>query len=148
MWYAHPGYPTIYIRYARVKTIQSMIKRLLEDIRLNRNTGMWSWVLQRLTGVLLTLYLFPHLFVIHSSTKGPEVFDGLTSKIQAPIWHLLDIALIAIIIFHLMNGVRIIVVEIGSFARAHKPLLLVMMALGAILFFFCVLGILPKFSGH
>ena len=125
-----------------------MIKRLLEDIRFNRNTGMWSWVLQRLTGILLTLYLLPHLFVIHSSTKGAEVFDGLTSKIQAPIWHLFDIALIAVIIFHLMNGVRIIAVELGSFARAHKALLLVTMVLGGIILFLCVLGTVPKIFGH
>ena len=125
-----------------------MIKKLLEDIRLNRNTGMWSWVLQRITGGLLTLYLLPHLFVIHSSTKGSEVFDGLTSRIQAPIWHLFDIALITVIIFHLMNGVRIIAVELGSFARAHKQLLWATMVLGGIILFFCVLGILPKFSGH
>lgn len=125
-----------------------MIKKLLEDIRLNRNTGMWSWVLQRLTGVLLTLYLLPHLFVIHSSTKGHEVFDGLTSKIQAPIWHLFDIALIAVIIFHLMNGVRIIAVELGSFARAHKQLLWAMMVLGGIVLFLCVLGTVPKIFGH
>ena len=39
------------------------------------SVGNISWLLHRVTGVSLAIYLFPHFISIHSSQLGQQIFD-------------------------------------------------------------------------
>jgi succinate dehydrogenase / fumarate reductase cytochrome b subunit len=128
--------------------MNGIIQNLFQDVVKNKKIGMWAWLLQRLTGVLLALYLFAHLTVISYSQRGAGAFDRLSLSIQTPGWYALDIALIVGIVFHGLNGIRIIAVEFGAMARAQKAWLFGMGAIGLVIVIFGVLGIVQKMMGH
>lgn len=128
--------------------MRELIRNLLEDVRRNQKIGMWAWLLQRLTGILLVVYLFAHLTVISTSRMGAAAFDRLSMSIQTPGWHALDIALLVGIVFHALNGVRIVAIEFGAMARAQKAWLYAMGAIGLVIVVWGVLGIVPKMAGH
>jgi len=118
---------------------------VLETTKRNRFIGMYSFLVQRLTGVLLVLYLIPHILVISSFRLGG--YDGFNETVAAVQWPahagmtaspimliapLFDIGLLALILFHALNGIRIIAVDIGRGSRVEKPWFYVMMAVAAI----------------
>ena len=53
-----------------------------------RSTGFISFVLRRLTGVALVVYLFLHMWVIGSANLGAEVFDARLNMVQTPFFKL------------------------------------------------------------
>jgi succinate dehydrogenase / fumarate reductase cytochrome b subunit len=128
--------------------MNELIRKLFNDVSKNQKIGMWAWLLQRLTGVLLAIYLFAHLIVIAHSRAGAVSFDRLSSSIQTPGWHALDIALLIGIVFHALNGIRIIAVEFGAMARTQKAWLYGMGAIGLVVTILGVLQIVPKMMGH
>ena len=128
--------------------MKELIYNLFEDIRRNQKIGMWAWLMQRLTGVLLTLYLFAHITVISTSHRGVEAFDSLSRSIQTPAWLALDVALLIGILFHGFNGIRIVAVEFADMARAQKAWLYAMGAIGLMVAILGTIGIVVKMTGH
>ena len=74
--------------------------------------GMWSWVIQRLSAVVL-LVLFP--------------FHVLNPYIT---W--LRVAVLALVILHGMHGLKVILTDFGFPARHHRKLLAVLTVLGVV----------------
>jgi succinate dehydrogenase / fumarate reductase cytochrome b subunit len=86
-----------------------------------RSTGFLSFVLRRLTGVALVLYLFTHMWVIGSALGGPESFDARLATVQTPLFKLAEIALLAAVLVHGFDGLRLLLVnwfDITSYRRS------------------------------
>jgi len=69
-------------------------------------TGTAAWLLQRLSGIFLTIYLITHIIVIGSSVRGEDSFDDLLSTFDKPLFLVLDAGLLGIVAFHAVNGLR------------------------------------------
>ena len=76
-----------------------------------KTTGFVSFVLRRFTGVMLVLYLFLHLWVIGSSMSGAETFNQRMSFLQTPLFKLAEIALLAAVVYHAFDGIRLLLVN-------------------------------------
>lgn len=76
-----------------------------------RSTGFISFFLRRLTGVALVIYLFLHMWVIGSALQGPEVFNARLNMVQTPFFKLMEIALLAAVVYHAFDGIRLLVVH-------------------------------------
>ncbi|MDP6422139.1 MAG: succinate dehydrogenase, cytochrome b556 subunit [SAR202 cluster bacterium] len=87
------------------------------DSRTRGRTGWWAWVLQRTTGVLLVGYLFLHILVLSSARAGADTFDRVLGVAQHPVLAALDIVLMAILLFHAANGIRIMLLDAGIAAN-------------------------------
>jgi succinate dehydrogenase / fumarate reductase cytochrome b subunit len=85
-------------------------------------TGTAAWLLQRLSGVFLTIYLIAHIFVIGSSVRGEDSFDDLLSTFDKPLFLVLDAGLLGIVAFHAMNGLRLILLDFTIGLRYQKVL--------------------------
>jgi succinate dehydrogenase / fumarate reductase cytochrome b subunit len=81
-------------------------------------TGMWAWLLFRVSGLILVLYLVAHIIVI--STGRFDRLDDLMKMFDHPILVLLDLALVVAVLYHALNGVRIILMDFGIGLRRHK----------------------------
>lgn len=93
---------------------------------------MWSWILFRVSGVVLALYLFTHLWVISQGRiGGPEALDELFEFFDKPLLVFLDLMLVAAVLYHALNGVRIILMDLGIGVRRHKAVFWVCMILAA-----------------
>lgn len=98
-----------------------------------RSTGFISFLLRRVTGVALVLYLFVHMWVIGSVNSGPAVFDARLAMIQTPIFKLAEIALLAAVAYHGFDGVRLLIVHYLDVTEYRKSLLYAVLAISALL---------------
>jgi succinate dehydrogenase / fumarate reductase cytochrome b subunit len=97
------------------------------------STGFISFFLRRLTGVALVFYLALHLWVIGSANAGPEVFDARLNAVQTPIFKLAEIALLAAVVYHAFDGIRLLIVHYFKVTEYRKSLFYAAFAISAIL---------------
>ncbi len=74
-------------------------------------SGMWSWLLHRVTGLGILLFLFVHIVDISLLGFGPVVYDDGILLFDSVVVRLLSLALIGAVLFHAFNGVRIMVID-------------------------------------
>jgi succinate dehydrogenase / fumarate reductase cytochrome b subunit len=95
-------------------------------------TGMWAWLLFRISGLILVFYLGAHIIV--TSMGQFDKFDGLMEFFDKPVMVLLDLALVVAILYHALNGVRIILMDFGVGIHRHKIMFWSCMAVVVICF--------------
>jgi len=76
--------------------------------------GMWSWVLQRITGVAVFFFLLVHVLDTALVRVSPNSYDLVIATYKTPIVNLLEVGLVAAVLFHALNGLRIILVDFWS----------------------------------
>lgn len=96
-------------------------------------TGMVAFVMHRISGLALTLYLILHLYVV-SSLHNPDSFDAAMSFLNQPLFKLLEIGLLFVVIYHALNGVRVFLIDFCNMTRAHATIWWVLAAIGAVIF--------------
>jgi len=75
---------------------------------------MWSWVLHRITGVAIFFFLLVHVLDTALIRVSPAAYDAVIGTYKQPIMALGEVVLVAGIVFHAMNGLRIIAVDFWS----------------------------------
>lgn len=85
--------------------------------------GMWSWVLHRITGVLVFFFLFAHVVDTAMVRVSPEVYNTAVETYKNPIVGLMEIGLVGAVLFHGLNGVRIILVDFWEQGPRYQRLL-------------------------
>ncbi|MCC6345631.1 MAG: succinate dehydrogenase, cytochrome b556 subunit [Nitrospirales bacterium] len=99
-------------------------------MRYKLRTGSLAWLIHRVTGVALTLYIFLHLYVL-SHLKDPEEYKALMGMMRNPLVRLSEVGLLALVIAHAFNGVRVTLLELGLSTRLQKPLFWTAAVVGA-----------------
>lgn len=93
----------------------------LSEFRLNRHAGQWAFGLQRLTGLLLVLYLVPHILLNGTALLyGPEAYNELAGRLSTPFAHGVELLVIAAVLAHLSNGVRIVLMDLFALSRQQR----------------------------
>ena len=119
----------------------------LKDFVLNRHEGQPSFGLQRLTGILLAVYLIPHVFLNgYALLFGAGKYDEATMAAQKLHW--LELLIILGIAFHMFNGIRLIAVDFFSATRSRKRLFWIASVLTAIVMIYSIYIYIPKMFGH
>ena len=76
--------------------------------------GMWAWVFHKFTGWVLIGYLFTHIAVLSTATAGPEAYTGTIQGLESQaIVRVLEVGLLAVAVFHILNGIRLLLVDLG-----------------------------------
>jgi succinate dehydrogenase / fumarate reductase cytochrome b subunit len=97
--------------------------------------GMWSWVLHRITGVTIFFFLFVHVLDTAVIRVDPNQYDAIIETYKTPLIGLMEIALVACVLFHAFNGVRLILVDFWSKGpKYQRQMLWVAMTLFVIAF--------------
>ncbi|GHH07481.1 succinate dehydrogenase, cytochrome b556 subunit [Streptomyces rubradiris] len=68
----------------------------------------------RVTGVLIFFFLFVHVLDTALVRVSPEAYDKVVATYKTPIVALLEYGLVAAILFHALNGLRVIAVDFWS----------------------------------
>ncbi len=76
--------------------------------------GMWTWVLQRITGVSVFFFLFVHVLDTALVRVSPEAYDTVIATYKTPIVALLEVGLVGAVLYHALNGIRIILIDFWS----------------------------------
>ncbi len=98
--------------------------------------GMWSWVLHRITGVTIFFFLFVHVLDTAVIRVDPNQYDEIIETYKTPpIIGLMEIALVACVLFHAFNGVRLILVDFWAKGpKYQRQMLWVAMTLFVVVF--------------
>ncbi|HEY7720235.1 MAG TPA: succinate dehydrogenase, cytochrome b556 subunit [Pedococcus sp.] len=73
--------------------------------------GMWSWVAHRISGVLIFLFLFAHVLDTALVRVSPEAYNTVMETYKNPVVGLGEAGLVAAVLFHALNGLRIVAVD-------------------------------------
>ena len=98
--------------------------------------NMWRsmalWLLQRITAVLLVVFLGVHLWASNFATDWAAL-------LRAGV----DISLLALALFHGLNGVRTVVLDFGLGYQARRFVSVSLWMLGFVAFLFGTYGLWP-----
>ena len=73
--------------------------------------GMWSWVLHRITGLAIFFFLLVHVLDTALVRVSPESYNAVIATYKTPLIGLAELGLVAAILFHAFNGLRIILID-------------------------------------
>ncbi|MCA2264493.1 succinate dehydrogenase, cytochrome b556 subunit [Mycobacterium marseillense] len=73
--------------------------------------GMWSWVLHRISGATIFFFLFVHVLDAAMLRVSPQTYNAVIHDYQMPIVGLMEYGLIAAVLFHGLNGIRVILID-------------------------------------
>jgi succinate dehydrogenase / fumarate reductase, cytochrome b subunit len=106
-----------------------------ENLAYKKDTGSWAWIYHRITGIALIAYIFLHLYSISPLTKGKIAFNEKMATFSSPLFMIIEWFLFVFVLFHSLNGIRIVIVDWADGARYHKSLYRFSWVVGIILFF-------------
>jgi len=101
------------------------------DVR-HRKLGMWAYALNRISGIGLVVYLYLHLVVLSTLSRGPGAWDAFVSLARQPYFLALDVILLAGILIHGLNGLRITLTSFDVGVKRQKALFSVLMLVAVV----------------
>jgi succinate dehydrogenase / fumarate reductase cytochrome b subunit len=109
------------------------------DVR-GRRLGGWAFILNRLAGLGVLFYLYLHLLVLSQLAVGADAWNSLLQHwFLNPVFLALDVVLLAGLLVHGLNGIRLMLVEFGLVVSRQKALLVALTVIGAIVLLISVL---------
>ena len=85
--------------------------------------GSWAFLFHRLSGIGVWLFLVLHVIDIYLAGGDPHAYDDLLQFYASPVGRLMEILLGAALLYHALNGLRILLIDLWpSMAVHHKAL--------------------------
>lgn len=82
--------------------------------------GMWMWVVHRTTGVAIFFFLLVHVLDTALVRVSPEAYNEVIASYKTPLYGLVEAGLVAAIVLHAFNGIRLILVDTWPWALKHQ----------------------------
>ena len=91
--------------------------------RYRGSEGMLAWAFHRISGVAIWAFILLHVFDIWLVGVNPKLYDELLSIYASPGGRVVESLLGAGLLYHALNGLRIIVMDFWpAMTRYHKQL--------------------------
>jgi len=91
--------------------------------------GQWSWIMHRITGVAIILFLFAHVIDTAAVGWGPNAYNRITAAYENPFVRLLELGLVTAVVYHSLNGLKITLIDFfPRLVRRIRPISLVFTA--------------------
>ncbi len=88
----------------------------------NRGMEAYLYMLHRLTGLVLLAFLSLHVFVTSSRLFGQHAWEWAMEMTRTPFVKLVEYAVFAAFVFHALNGLRLVAIEMGLvIGRPEQP---------------------------
>lgn len=85
--------------------------------------GMLAWAFHRIAGVALFAFILLHVLDIWLAGASPELYDEVLAIYASPIGRVLETLLGAALLYHALNGLRIIIMDFWpAMTRYHRQL--------------------------
>ena len=86
--------------------------------------GMWSWVLHRITGATIFFFLFVHVLDTALVRISPQTYNEVIGTYKTPIVGLMELGLVAAVLYHALNGIRVILIDFWAQGPRYQRLML------------------------
>lgn len=78
------------------------------------SAGMWAWILHKFSGWILIGYLFAHIPVLSGALIGPEAYTATLQGLESLfVVRVMEVGLLSVAVFHILNGTRLLMVDLG-----------------------------------
>lgn len=92
--------------------------------------GMWSWVAHRITGVAVFFFLFVHVLDTALVRVSPDAYNRVIATYKTPLVNFLEVGLVGAVLYHALNGIRLILVDFWSKGpKYQRPMLWIIVAI-------------------
>jgi len=98
----------------------SMIKN---DYRARNHPAYWAFLVHRISGVLLTLFLPLHFWALGNALHGEAKLESFMRWSDQPLVKFAEWGLVLLLAAHMMGGVRLLMLEFLDWRDWHKTLL-------------------------
>jgi succinate dehydrogenase / fumarate reductase, cytochrome b subunit len=82
--------------------------------------GQWTWVLHRISGVSILFFLFAHVVDQALVNVSPEAYNRVMDTYRNPVVGLLEIGLAVLVLYHALNGLRVVLFDFWSKGIAYQ----------------------------
>lgn len=98
--------------------------------------GAWAFLLHRISGIILSLYGVAIILAFSSALIGEAHFNQVMALFHTPWGRGFEMLAIASLIYHSLNGFRIILFDLGIGIKNQKGIFWSLLSLGGIFFLF------------
>jgi len=85
--------------------------------------GTWAWLFHRVSGIAIWLFIVLHVIDIYLVGGDPHAYDQLLQFYASPIGRVMEVALGAALLYHALNGMRIVILDLWpSMTVYHRRL--------------------------
>jgi succinate dehydrogenase / fumarate reductase cytochrome b subunit len=91
--------------------MESRLYNVIGMLRYRGREGQWAWLLHRVAGLGVMLFLLLHITDIFLVSLGADVFNATLFIYKAAPFRVLEVFLIFGVLFHAVNGLRIILLD-------------------------------------
>jgi succinate dehydrogenase / fumarate reductase cytochrome b subunit len=110
-----------------------------------RRLGGLAFILNRLSGIGLVVYLYMHLLILSLLVQGPGAWDAFVDIALSPPVLVFDVILLAGVLFHGLNGIRVGLVGLGFVASRQRALFIAAFVIAGLV---TLVGALRIFDGE
>ncbi|AIU06903.1 succinate dehydrogenase [Mycolicibacterium smegmatis] len=103
---------------------------------------MWSWVLHRITGATIFFFLFVHVLDTALVRVSPQAYNEVIETYKTPIVGLMEIGLVAAVLFHALNGIRVILIDFWAKGPRYQRQMLAVIAGLFLVIFIAAVGVI------
>ena len=103
-----------------MSVVNSATAFITQTWRYKGREGQWAWILHRLAGIGIFLFLALHIFDIFLIGFGPEPFNTLAVIYHSPLARIGHIFLFFSVLYHAVNGIRIIILDFWPQLWKHQ----------------------------
>ena len=93
------------------------------DFRARNYPAYWAFVVHRVSGLLLAVFLPFHFWALGQALRGAEALDGFLRWTEQPLVKFAETVLILLLAAHMAGGVRMLMLEFLAWRDWQKSLL-------------------------
>ncbi len=116
------------------------------DIATEARGGLWPWILQRVTAVILLFGLGIHLVVGHLFGLGHLDYNTILERVSGWFFTGVDVTLLGASLFHGLNGLRMVLLDYGFTAERRRVLDAALWLVGIAAFVYGIWALWPWIS--
>jgi fumarate reductase subunit D len=90
------------------------------DRRARNHPAYWAFLVHRLSGLALALFLPLHFWALGQAIRGEAALDGFLRFADQPIFKLAEWGLVVLLSLHLMGGLRLLLIEFLPWTGLRK----------------------------
>lgn len=102
------------------------------DPRAHQHPAWWAFLVHRLSGLALGLFLPLHFWALAQALQGAAGLDGFLRLTDHPLVKLAEWGLVVLLALHLAGGVRLLLIEFGPWSGLRKNLIAAGAGFGAL----------------
>lgn len=101
------------------------------DARARRHPAWWAFLVHRLSGLLLAVFLPLHFWVLSQALHGEAALERAIRFADHPVFKFGEWTLAVLLSLHLVGGVRLLLIEFGPWSGLRKNWIAAAAGIGA-----------------